>query len=42
MVQRILYPGENGVPPPVDRYDAIVVDECHRGYLWTASSRTRS
>ncbi|MFZ5772984.1 MAG: type I restriction-modification system endonuclease [Thermodesulfobacteriota bacterium] len=33
MVQRILYAGEDAVPPPVDRYDCIVVDECHRGYL---------
>lgn len=33
MVQRVLYPPEDGVPPPVDRYDCIVVDECHRGYL---------
>ena len=33
MVQRILYPGENQAPPPVDAYDAIIVDECHRGYL---------
>ncbi|MBI5557226.1 MAG: type I restriction-modification system endonuclease [Deltaproteobacteria bacterium] len=33
MVQRVLYAGEDAVPPPVDRYDCIVVDECHRGYL---------
>jgi type I restriction enzyme R subunit len=33
MVQRILYPGEDEVPPPVDQYDCIIVDECHRGYL---------
>ena len=33
MVQRILYPGENQAPPPVDAYDSIIVDECHRGYL---------
>ena len=33
MVQRVLYPGEGQAPPPVDQYDCIVVDECHRGYL---------
>lgn len=32
LVQRILYPSSE-VPPPVDWYDCIVVDECHRGYL---------
>lgn len=24
---------DDGAPPPVDQYDCIVVDECHRGYL---------
>ncbi|MCU0835839.1 MAG: type I restriction-modification system endonuclease [Chromatiaceae bacterium] len=33
MVQRALYPGEDLNPPAVDRYDCIIVDECHRGYL---------
>jgi type I restriction enzyme, R subunit len=33
MVQRILYAGENVVPPSIDEYDCIIVDECHRGYL---------
>jgi type I restriction enzyme, R subunit len=33
MVKRILYAGENAVPPPIDQYDCIVIDECHRGYL---------
>jgi type I restriction enzyme, R subunit len=33
MVQRVLYPGEDETPAPVDQYDCIVVDECHRGYL---------
>lgn len=32
MVQRILY-SEEDQTPPVDQYDCIVVDECHRGYL---------
>jgi type I restriction enzyme R subunit len=31
MVQRVLYPRRP--TPPVDQYDCIVVDECHRGYL---------
>lgn len=33
MVQRVLYADEEAVPPAVDQYDCIVVDECHRGYL---------
>ncbi len=33
MVQRVLYPSEGNTPPPIDQYDCIVVDECHRGYL---------
>ncbi len=33
MVQRALYPSESVSPLPVDQYDCIVVDECHRGYL---------
>ncbi len=33
MVKRLLYPSENTIPPTVDQYDCIVVDECHRGYL---------
>ncbi len=32
MVRRLLYPEEGNEPIPVDRYDCIVVDECHRGY----------
>ena len=32
MVKRILYPGETTLPIPVDAYDCIVIDECHRGY----------
>lgn len=31
LVQRVLYP-PSGQPPPIDQYDCIVVDECHRGY----------
>lgn len=33
MVQRVLYTAEDTEPPPIDQYDCIVVDECHRGYL---------
>jgi len=33
MVQRVLYSAEDQAPPPIDQYDCIVVDECHRGYL---------
>jgi type I restriction enzyme R subunit len=33
MVQRVLYASEDITPPAVDRYDCIVIDECHRGYL---------
>ncbi len=33
MVKRVLYPAEDQIPPTVDQYDCIVVDECHRGYL---------
>ncbi len=32
MVKRLLYPDETTQPIPVDAYDCIVVDECHRGY----------
>ncbi len=31
MVMRILF--SEDAPPPVDHYDCIIVDECHRGYL---------
>ena len=33
MVQRVIYPADDQAPPPIDQYDCIVVDECHRGYL---------
>ncbi len=33
MVQRVLYTADDQAPPPIDQYDCIVVDECHRGYL---------
>ncbi|MFO1494774.1 MAG: type I restriction-modification system endonuclease [Lysobacterales bacterium] len=33
MVRRVLYPAGEALPPAVDQYDCIIVDECHRGYL---------
>lgn len=33
MVKRTLFAAEGAAPPPVDQYDCVVVDECHRGYL---------
>jgi type I restriction enzyme, R subunit len=33
MVKRILYPSEDAQPVPVDWYDCVIVDECHRGYI---------
>jgi type I restriction enzyme R subunit len=42
MVQRVLGPfgdgGEDAIPP-VDQYDCVVVDECHRGYLRSTGRR---
>ena len=31
MVKRVVL--NEGTPPPVDAYDCIIIDECHRGYL---------
>jgi type I restriction enzyme R subunit len=33
LVKRVLFADEPGSVPPIDQYDLIVVDECHRGYL---------
>ena len=33
LVKRVLYAADPSEAPPVDQYDLIVVDECHRGYL---------
>lgn len=33
LVKRVLYQEEPADVPPVDQYDLMVVDECHRGYL---------
>jgi type I restriction enzyme R subunit len=32
MVQRLLYAKDDDPPVPIDWYDCIIVDECHRGY----------
>jgi type I restriction enzyme, R subunit len=32
MMKRLLYPSDESQPLPVDQYDCIVIDECHRGY----------
>jgi type I restriction enzyme R subunit len=32
-VKRVLYAAEPADVPPIDQYDLMVVDECHRGYL---------
>ncbi|MBP8807499.1 MAG: type I restriction-modification system endonuclease [Kofleriaceae bacterium] len=33
LVKRVLYPTDEADVPPIDQYDCVVVDECHRGYL---------
>lgn len=33
LVKRVLYAEDTSEAPPVDQYDLMVVDECHRGYL---------
>ncbi|WP_129567392.1 type I restriction-modification system endonuclease [Agrobacterium sp. CFBP2214] len=33
LVKRVLYAADNGETPPIDQYDLMVIDECHRGYL---------
>jgi type I restriction enzyme R subunit len=33
LVKRVLFADEPKDVPPVDQYDLMVVDECHRGYL---------
>ena len=32
MVQRILCASDAQPPLPVDAYDCVIIDECHRGY----------
>ena len=33
LVKRVLYNEDASEAPPVDQYDLMVIDECHRGYL---------
>lgn len=33
LVKRVLYTTDPSEAPPVDQYDLMVIDECHRGYL---------
>ncbi len=33
LVKRALFAADTSGAPPVDQYDLIVIDECHRGYL---------
>jgi type I restriction enzyme R subunit len=33
LLKRVLYAADASEAPPVDQYDLMVIDECHRGYL---------
>ena len=33
LVKRVLYAEDTSDTPPVDQYDLMLIDECHRGYL---------
>jgi type I restriction enzyme R subunit len=33
LVKRVLYAADTSEAPPIDQYDLMVIDECHRGYL---------
>ncbi len=33
LVKRVLYASEPASIPPIDQYDLLLIDECHRGYL---------
>src|SRR6185369_7805819 len=33
VVKRVLFTEDPAETPPIDQYDLMVVDECHRGYL---------
>ncbi|WP_201860152.1 type I restriction-modification system endonuclease [Microvirga soli] len=33
LVRRVLYQADASEAPPIDQYDLMVIDECHRGYL---------
>jgi type I restriction enzyme R subunit len=32
LIKRVLYPSDGDTQIPVDQYDCIIIDECHRGY----------
>lgn len=32
LIKRVLYPSDDEKVIPIDQYDCIVIDECHRGY----------
>jgi type I restriction enzyme, R subunit len=42
MVKRVLYPNEKQIPPTVDQYDCIVVDECIVGICSTVNYRIQN
>jgi len=33
LVKRVLFTADPSEAPPIDQYDLMVIDECHRGYL---------
>lgn len=33
LVKRVLYASDPAEVPPIDQYDLMLIDECHRGYL---------
>jgi type I restriction enzyme, R subunit len=33
MIRRVLFSSNDADVPPVDQYDCLIVDECHRGYI---------
>jgi len=33
LVKRVLFAADGSEAPPIDQYDLMVIDECHRGYL---------
>ncbi|MBY3114387.1 DEAD/DEAH box helicase family protein [Rhizobium laguerreae] len=41
LVKRVLYAADASETPPVDQYDLIVIDECHRGYLLDRDAKAR-
>ncbi|WP_249167156.1 DEAD/DEAH box helicase family protein [Bradyrhizobium sp. JYMT SZCCT0428] len=42
LVKRVLFTADDSEAPPIDQYDLIVVDECHRGYLLDRESALRA